>query len=58
LTDNGEGFDTMQTNSDSKAMNIIRERLQLIDPTLPEKFTLNRIENHTVVCFSLPLITV
>jgi sensor histidine kinase YesM len=57
LTDNGEGFDTMQTKSESKAMNIIRERLLLIDPTLPEKFTLNRIENHTVVCFSLPLIT-
>ncbi len=58
LKDNGEGFDTMQTKSESKAMNIIRERLLLIDPTLPEKFTLNRIENHTIVCFSLPFVTV
>ena len=57
LKDNGEGFEAMQTNAESKAINIIRERLLLIDPTLPDKFTINRIENHTVVCFSLPLIS-
>jgi len=56
LKDDGEGFEAMQTNADSKAMHIIHERLLLIDPTLPEKFTISRIENLTVVCFYLPLI--
>ncbi len=57
LMDDGEGFDSKNTNSESKALKIIRERLQLIDSTLPEKFTINRVGNHTIVCFSLPFIT-
>ncbi len=57
ISDDGEGFSSNKTNPESKAINIIRERLQLIDPKLVEFFTLAREDNRTVVRFVLPLIS-
>lgn len=55
VTDDGEGF-TSNENADSKAINIIRERLFLIQPDLRELFTLTREGHLTIAQFSVPLI--
>lgn len=58
LTDNGEGFEFNTSKPASKAMNIIRERLHLIDPVLADSFTFSRKNQLTIVCFKLPFLTV
>jgi sensor histidine kinase YesM len=57
ISDDGEGFSEGHIKAESKAMNIIRERLQLLDSKLPEKFSISRENNLTNVRFSLPLVT-
>jgi ligand-binding sensor domain-containing protein len=56
ISDNGEGFSYTAPKPASKAMNIIRERLNLIDSQLLEKFSFTRENNLTVVRFYLPLV--
>jgi LytS/YehU family sensor histidine kinase len=58
LSDDGEGFNVLEQKPKSKAMNIIRERLQLIDPELSDSFSFNRENDKTLVRFVLPLIMV
>jgi LytS/YehU family sensor histidine kinase len=56
ISDTGEGFSHTAPKPASKAMNIIRERLNLIDSQLLEKFSFTRENNLTVVRFYLPLV--
>ncbi len=56
ISDTGEGFSDTAPKPASKAMNIIRERLNLIDAQLLEKFSFTRENNLTVVRFYLPLV--
>ncbi len=56
ISDTGEGFSDTAPKPASKAMNIIRERIQLIDSQLLEKFSFTRENNLTVVRFYLPLV--
>jgi LytS/YehU family sensor histidine kinase len=55
LSDDGEGFNDLEYKPESKAMNIIRERLQLIDPKLYDGFSFTRENDRTLVRFVLPL---
>lgn len=55
LSDDGEGFDALERKSESKAMNIIQERLRLIDPKLSDSFSFTRENDKTLVRFILPL---
>jgi hypothetical protein len=55
LSDDGEGFNALERKSESKAMKIIQERLQLIDPKLSDSFSFTRENNKTMVRFVLPL---
>jgi LytS/YehU family sensor histidine kinase len=57
ISDDGEGLKSKE-NADSKAIKIIRERLFLIQPNLPELFTLTREGNLTIAQFSVPLLLV
>jgi hypothetical protein len=56
ISDTGEGFSDIAPKPASKAMNIIRERLNLIDSQLLEKFSFTRENNLTIVRFYLPLV--
>jgi sensor histidine kinase YesM len=56
ISDNGEGFSDIPPKPASKAMNIIRERHQLIDSQLLKKFSFTRENNLTIVRFHLPLV--
>jgi LytS/YehU family sensor histidine kinase len=56
ISDTGEGFSDTAPKPASKAMNIIRERIQLIDSQLLEKFSFTRENKQTIVRFYLPLV--
>ena len=56
ISDTGEGFLDTTPKPASKAINIIRERLNLIDSQLLTKFSFTRENNLTVVRFYLPLV--
>ncbi len=53
ISDDREGFSSNETKPESKAINIILERLQLINPKLVEFFTLTREDNLIVARFIL-----
>ena len=55
LCDDGEGFDADASKPESKAMNIIQERLLLLDPKLADSFSFTRANDKTFVRFILPL---
>lgn len=56
IKDDGEGLEKQSEQPNSKAINIIRERLFLIRPDLRDSFSIRRENTFTFVQFYLPLL--